>query len=310
MAAEGNTGPNTKAIAVQIAIGLVIGLIIYACAYWAMKRDANNLDMLYNSNNKSQVKVFNGYYSLSQLVGKNFTTVNKTSSSYVPIKPSVNIKGGAQFSYNFWLFVNDPSKIVGTCIFLRGDPSKYSYSITDNVNNYTQNINDHVAFCPMLSFGPNPMEFKVNFNTINNVNESLYIATVNSDDSNFRKNLLSLYGNKWVCITIVFEDNMPINDFENGVIVKFYVNDVLYRTGRYSSALVQNEGDLVFFPDSNSKGDAKISNFSYYNYALADSEIKTIVANGPNIKPAIYTSNTVTLPYYVSDYNKLDIYNT
>jgi hypothetical protein len=164
----------------------------------------------------------------------------------------------------------------------------------------------------MLSFGANPLDFVVSFNTLNSIREQLSVSNIRSDDSTYRKNLLSLYGNTWVCITIVFEDNMPINDFENGVVVKFYVNDILYVSGKYSSALKQNNGDVVFFPDSVGIPSLKMSNFAYFNYALSDTEIKAIVRAGPNVKPAVSTKNAAatTLPYHVSEYNKLDLANT
>jgi hypothetical protein len=298
--------------AVQIIIGLVIGIIVYSFAYWAMRNDIQSMNTSFNPNTKRKVSLFDGYYDSSSLVKKTYNTSNTLAHNYVPISPSSNLKGGAQFTYSMWLFVGDPNSAVNNTIFLHGDPQRYPYTITDNTAGFNKSMNDYVAFCPMLSFGANPLDFVVSFNTMNNIREQLNVTSIRSDDSTYRKNLLSLYGNTWVCITIVFEDSMPINDFENGVVVKFYVNDILYVSGKYSSALKQNNGDVVFFPDTSGIPNLKMSNFAYYNYAVSDAEIKSIVKAGPNTKPAVSSNSTasVTLPYYVSEYNKLDLANT
>lgn len=297
-------------VALQITIGIVIGLVIYTMAYLAMKTDIDKMNASFNPSAKLRVDVFKGYYDSSSLVQKVYNANNPIASNYKAIVPSSNLKGGAQFTYSMWMFVGEPGAALEKCIFLHGDPRKYPFTVTDNVNKVTRSMNEFVAFCPMMSFGAGPLDFVVSFNTMNNMRETLNIKSTKSDDTNYRKNMLSLFGNSWFCVTLVFEDNMPINDFENGVVVKFYLNDTLYITGKYASALKQNSGDLVFFPDSSGVSSFKMSNFTYYNYALSESDIKTIVSKGPNTNPVVDSSQSITLPYYISEYNKIDLANT
>lgn len=300
---------TTKEIVIQIIIGLIISYAIYVVAVIVMRKDILNMENKYNPAKKNDVTVFRGYVESSNIVNARYNTHNPTLENYVSINPSVNLKGGAQFSYSMWLKVDEPSSAIQKCIFLKGDPNVYSFKTTSKDMQRSEIKTDRVAICPMLSFGDKPMEFTVTFNTLDNIHETLKMVSIKSENSIYRKNLLSLFTGKWFCLTLIFEDNMPINDFENGIVVKAYVNDTLYQIGKYASALKQNSGDLCFFPEAVPK--CKISGFTYYNYALSHVNVKDIVNSGPNTKPDSKTNNdTISIPYYVSDYNKLDLYNT
>lgn len=300
---------ETKAIIWQVVIGLVVSYALYIIAVVVMRQDIINMEQKYNPAKKSNVVVFPGYVESANIVNARFNTQNPTVPNYLTINPSMNLKGGAQFSYSMWLKIDEPESAINKCIFLKGDPNIYPYGVSEKASGRNYTVKDRTALCPMLSFGYKPMEFTVTFNTLNKMHETLKIESIKSDNELYRKNLLSLFASKWFCLTIVFEDNMPINDFENGIIVKAFINDTLYQTGKYTSTLKQNLGDLCFFPESVPK--CKISDFTYYNHALNDLHIKQMVAKGPNTRPFTATvSDAVMIPYYVSDYNKLDMYNT
>lgn len=301
---------TTMDIILQVVVGVIISYIVYVIAMFVMRNDILNMQSKYDANRKGAVDIVTGYADSSTIVNTSFNTTNTNMSNYLPLTPSVNIKGGAQFSYSTWLFVGDTGSAQNQTIFLRGDNSRYTYNITDNTNKFTKTVSDRVVFCPMLAFGSKPMEFILTFNTLDNIKETMTITTKKSENTVYRKNFLSLFGDKWFAVTIVFEDNMPINDFENGLIVKFYVNDTLYQTGKYSSTLKQNTGDMCLLPDGTAIPKFKMGNFKYYNYALSDDEVKKFVAQGPPKQAALSTTKASTMPYYVSDYNKLDMYNT
>jgi hypothetical protein len=299
-----------KDILLQVIVGVIASYIVYVISLFIMKKDILNMENSYNTNKKTAVPIITGYGESSSLVGRTYNTVNRSLPNYLPINPSVNLKGGSSMSYSMWLFVGSPQDAVNKCIFLRGDNERFIYNVTDNSSGFTKTMNERVAFCPMLSFGSSEMDFVLSFNTLNNINETLMISNKKSDNNVYRKNMLSLFSNKWFHVTVVMEDNQPLNDFENGILVRFYVNDTLYQTGKYSSALKQNSGNLYIFPDNQAIPKCKISNFTYYNYALTEKEIRDSFNKGPNTKAMQETSNSAIMPYYVSDYNKLDIYNT
>ena len=136
------------------------------------------------------------------------------------------------------------------------------------------------------------------------------VERLTSNDSAYRNNLMSTLDNTWHMITISFEDNIPINDFENGIQVRFWINDVLYKTSRFASALKQNQGDLHLFPNSTPIQNVKISNLKYFNYVLGESEIRSMsLAGASTSASASYMSSSSSKPPVLSDYNKLDIYN-
>lgn len=298
-------------IIIQIVAGVIIVYAIYLISLVAVKADKLGIDSKFDTNKKQKVVIIDGYADSSVYAG-NFGTINTavpTLYNYVPVRPSVNLKGGAQFTYSIWLYVRSSGEnYANKCIFLKGDKRKYDYTLQDT-KGQIKNINDRIAFCPMFCFGNNPMEFKVYFNTIHKIKEMMEVRKLSADNTVFRRNLLNLFNDKWVMITITFEDNIPINDFENGLMVKFYVNDTLYQTNRYNSTLKQNNGSLYMFPDGTIDS-CRLSNFVYYNYAASDKEIRDMANFGPSTKPVEMVTKSFISPMMLSDYNRLDIYNT
>lgn len=303
--------PGIVTILIQVVVGLVVAYIIYLVSMFAIRSDRLYIDSKYDMSKKSKVKVIDGYIDASAIKKRVYPTQIIQHPDYVPIRPSMNMKGGAQFSYGFWIYAGAADAVVGKTIFLKGDPKMYTYTVTDSAG-VSRTVSDRVAFCPMVSFGAKAMEFVVTFNTIGNMRETLNVQRITSDSTVSRQNILSLFSAKWILITIVFEDNVPINDFENGLMVKFYVNDILYQVGRYKTTIKQNNGDLVLFPDDIPLENCKIADFTYYNYAIGDAEIRSVAVSGPPSKTSINLMGGASFisPDMVSDYNKMDLYNT
>lgn len=303
---------NIIGIIVQILLGLVLLYVIYLLALLAIKEDKLYIDDKFNINKKGKVLVLDGYADSSQL-SQDLGFINTSAmqmTNYIPINPSVNLRGGAQFTYTTWFYIGTTTEdIASKCIFLKGDKERYSYSITNNKTGQVQNIVDRVSYCPMLYTGPNPMDFDLYFNTIHQVKEVFEVRRLESTNTTLRHNLLSLFADKWVMITFTFEDNIPINDFENGIVVKFWVNDTLYQTGYYKSALKQNNGNLYMFPDG-TVPTCRLCNFAYLNYCASLNEIQTLFLKGPSNKPAVPITKAFISPSFISDYNRLDVYNT
>jgi hypothetical protein len=109
-------------------------------------------------------------------------------------------------------------------------------------------------------------------------------------------------------ITIVFEDNIPINDFENGLSVKFYINEQLYNSATYPTMLKQNNGDLYLFPEG-SLNKTMFSIMQYFNYALGTKEIQASYRQGPSSRSTSSVTTSFISPMMLSDKNHLDIYN-
>ena len=294
----------------QVVVGLLVVGIVYYVALKVMNSDSISSIDPTDMNVKRQVPIVDGYADSSQISYYTYNTVLPFATNSLPLNPSMNIKGGAQFTYSLWINVNGltNNSQANMPIFLRGDAKQYTYSVTDTMTNITNTVTDYVAVCPMLSFGTNALDFVVRFNTANNIQEQLYIPNLRDENDLYRKNLLSLYSGKWFLITVVFEDNIPINDFENGLSVKFYINEQLYQSATYSSMLRQNQGDLFLFPSGPVAG-CMISNMSYFNYALGTTEIQANYFSGPSSHSTSLVAGSFISPLMLSDKNRLDIYN-
>ena len=311
--------PLTNAIkAVQIVAGLVIVYIIYVLAVSAMKSDKLVIDEQYDMALKRMVVITDGYIESTLLDNKINTSV-PFADTYLPIIPSINIKGGSQFTYSFWVNVGDIAEAKGKTLFVKGDKEFRNYYLTEKkydvnsqsmVDKHSQIINGRVAMCPAVSFGNSATEvgFVVKFNTLHNMNETLEVKSMKAANNIYRNNLLSLVSGQWFMITIVFQDNVPVGDFENGLSVKFYVNDVLYQQGQYSSALKQNHGDFIMFPDTSFKG-TRMSGLTYYNYALGDADIRNLAGKGAVTTPSTLAGKVNASALYLSDMNRMDMYN-
>lgn len=295
-------------IAFQIIVGFLIVLFIYWISLKALNSDALSNASL-DTNKKSIVNIISGYAESSQVSRHSYNTVNSFSAAYLPLNPSVNIKGGAQFTYSLWLYVGNPTLAAASHnpIFMRGDATKYNYTKT-GADKSVQAAKDYVAMCPLLEFGSNPMDFNIRFNTSNNINEIVRLVSTSSSNSIYRQNLLNMLQSQWFMMTIVFEDNMPINDFENGLSVKVYINGSLYQTATFAAMLKQNNGNFFLFPNG-SVDQCKISSFNYYNYAQGEAEIQATMGKGPSSTAQTSLTSSFIQPLALSDYNIMDIYN-
>jgi len=302
---------------IQIFGGLVVVYILYVLFLIVMKSDKLYIDNKYDKQGKREVLILDGLAdtSIGTII---YSTSLPGTTNYLPIHPSVNIKGGAQFTYSFWLYVGDgATDVANKCLFLRGDPNAYDVKITSNnfdaakkqmMPSTSYNIKERLVYCPMFCFGETSRDLVIWFNTLNNMREKLEINPIKSDNNIYRNNITSMMTNMWTHICIVFQDNMPINDFENGIEVRFYFNDVLYSVGKFASTLRQNDGNFYLFPDSIIG--CKMSDFKYWNYALSDNEVRKLASTAPSQNAASSLSKTIiTSSMTLGDYNKLDWYN-
>lgn len=295
---------------IQICLGLIVVFIIYVIALKVLRTSSlYSYDPTNVYVNKNTI-IIDGYADSSQLSHTTFNTILPFANNSLSIIPSSNTKGGAQFTYSLWINTKSghDDEYIRKPIFLRGEAAKYTYKVKDTFTGITNTETDYVAFAPMLCFGESSLDFVVRFNTANNMNEKLVVSRVNDPNNLYRQNLLSLYNGKWALLTIVFEDNIPLNDFENGLSVKFYINEQLYESASYPTMLKQNNGNLYIFPEGAISG-CMISNFMYYNYALGVTQIMDNYRAGPSNKSTASVTKSFISPLMLSDKNRLDIYN-
>lgn len=279
---------------IQIIIGFILTVGVYFIARFVVKMDKFDVHDTAKAE-KTQTDIIKGSAESSALAVLSYNTVLKFSSSYKRINPSINIKGGSQFSYCFWINLKNigETDVQNKLIFLKGDKQKYSFKTIDNTTDNTTVVayDDYVVLCPAFGFGDSSADFIVKFNTSNNIHEQLTANTVVSNDKILQNNVLSTLRNDWVMFTIVFEDNIKLTDFENGIKVRLYLNDFLYKTSDYNGMLKQNSGNLYFFPEGAITG-VKLANMTYFNHAIGINEITQLYNKKPNAKSANLASET------------------
>ena len=267
-------------IIVQLCLGVLVVIIAYFIALGVLRED--NL----TSNTKANLKdpkqktlIMDGWMDSNNLHGRRFSTVNHMSASYIPMPRSYNRNGGSQFSYSFWMFMSGEaaqSNVRNKDILIKGDIREYKYErlrTEAGKDTVIERESDILIKCPRLRFGESFSDLVLEFNTHDNINQKIYMnSQEHGTDLSIRHNLMAIMLKKWVLFTLTFEDNVPINDFENGIVVRLFVNDLLYYTHRISSTLRQNHGDLFLFPSGDVTG-CRIADLAYYNYAIGFKQI-------------------------------------
>jgi hypothetical protein len=309
-------------IAMQVSIALVFVYATYALSLWVLRRDKLVVDNKYKYDSMTKTLLINGYVDSYNLQNSVIDTFNKTSLSFAAMPRSINRQGGAQFTYQFWMLLTNPGAVGFKDILVKGDVTPYSLmtvnAITNQVLSRTQDV---IIKCPRIRFygafnelavevntlaDPNPPPFRISPAPSNNAG-----GGGDGGDNTMRQNILKLGLNRWVLYTFVFKDRVNINDFENGIEMSFYHNDMLYQKNTMQSALRQNYGNLYLFPSGAIEG-CRLGDLAYYNYATSLDEIVGVYERGPpqSLSTVTKDGGAIATPLFLTEYNKLNIYNS
>jgi hypothetical protein len=248
---------------IQIIISLIILLLM---GYVAYNIYLIELKHMFKGNNdiRKEVDILTGIYDYSFTEAK-YNTVNKSHQYFIDIAPSINQEGGAEYSYNFWLYV-DQNKITklkeegnsdslenkkDIVLFFKGE-KKFYYNDNGNFNcNYNTETGSGgsssgkyvnlITKNPLVRINSDGTSLAIDYNNIlspdSYQNNSLYkkCNTLNKvDDWNEKnKNMLGIYditfNNKWFMVTIVMKEVADNNNIltKNRAICKLYINGML-----------------------------------------------------------------------------------
>lgn len=308
-------------IQVIVAIFLIIILAIIAYSVYNKEIQDTVFNMTKSVVVKKSVPVFKGVMPLTDNVTPKYSTSDPANGTFRDLQPSINQKGGAEYSYNFWIYNKDSLSITdkSTVLFLRGNNTMINY--TSNKNCMTQKGTNKKWFLvknPLVRVYINNNKIAsiiTEFNSITNP-DAFHINAEDpncssSDHEDIFGNHLGIFGinnrndleKKWIMITLVVKETNPDTDilFRNKAVVKMYLNgfeqlnknaDVNYN-GNGSTAMKHNQGDLYINPgnsedNENLTNDSKIqmADLTYFNYALTTDEIKSLHTNGVTKGPA------------------------
>lgn len=88
---------------IQIILSIFLISIMAFIGYSIYNREFINSISISNTNKKI-TKIFTGILDYTESKNIDIETYNKTEFTYLDINPSINQNGGAEYSYNFWLF--------------------------------------------------------------------------------------------------------------------------------------------------------------------------------------------------------------
>ena len=210
---------------------------------------------------------------------------DKVENPFQLIKPSSNRKGGLEFSYGCWIYIDDFKYRDGDWkhIFHKGS----SAEITD-----PENSGNRTSQCPGVFMGKDKNTLHVFLNTFSNDENK---EDVINDDEVYNE-----YHN--TVTEEVMVENIPINNWVCIVIavqqynVDIYINGVLAKRKLLKNLPKQNYGR--FHMNSNGGFSGFISNVRYFSYYITHGELYKYVRTGPSALPS---TNIGAKPPYLSE---------
>lgn len=202
---------------------------------------------------------------------------NPSDPKAIVVTRSVNAGTGVEFTWSIWLYIqfgkNDSCDKTGATygakpIFVKGTPSSFTKSITENKGNNITGINT-VNGPGMYLTSPSSLGY-VNMDII--MDDIMNIPNIITIDN--------LPLNKWVHVAYRLENT----------ILDTYVNGVITQRLQMKNAPKQNFYDIYIGPNGGFPG--KLSNLQYFNRALNVFEINNMVMFGPNLKSSSLSNNS------------------
>ena len=124
---------------IQIILSIFLISIMAFIGYSVYNREFIDGISLSNTNKKI-TKIFTGIFDYTDIKDIEIETYNKTDYSYLDINPSINQNGGAEYSYNFWLFFRPDTTSDVIQPTLQGDGLKHISTLANNYNNISGKV--------------------------------------------------------------------------------------------------------------------------------------------------------------------------
>jgi hypothetical protein len=279
----------------QLLLAFIVLLILYITTLVVMRIDSLVIEPSYKVKQREEAVIVDKQTTSASLSKTKFNTIFPFKNDFLKIPSSANGTTGTQFTYQFWMKVNNTNERVfeDLVILLKGDIKKYGANFYDpqtlKLIPYLKQNPDYFIKSPLIKFTDSYRNMVVEFNTAKHPNVRIPISLDGLDPEQNRKNLLTLLPLEWFLFTFVFEENYSVRDgIENGIRFTFYLNNipVIIATGSTDIMLMDNslrlnDGDLYLFPNYQSDDNLlTVAGMKYYNYAKTDSDVKTDFSRG------------------------------
>ena len=225
--------------------------------------------------------------------------INKNS---IPILRSKNEYDGVEFTYSFWIHVNNllyKENMDFKHVFHKGSSKSgqggngiFGPNNSPGVYLYTgkKNLSDHLKESyPVLGM---LVRLNVYQNTEHAERPFKYYEDIYIDGIPIKK---------WVGVIIRLTSQNTVD---------VYINGNLTKRHKLSNVVKQNYDNVYLNLNGGFSG--FMSNLKYYNYAIGTFEIDNITSKGPNLKMAHDSNIEKSKPYYLSNqwyFNETDVLN-
>jgi hypothetical protein len=280
----------------QVIIALIILLLM---GYVAYNIYLIELQHMFKGGNdiRKETEVFSGIIDFNDIKELKYNTKNRAHEKYRDISPSINQQGGAEYTYNFWLYVdqsriqqlnNDNNKDI--LLILKGEKQFY-YNNNFNYNCMFKSGDSTSTKHPVL-LTKNPLirlsydgkNLAVDYNNIlspeSYQNNSKYNRCDSTDNNKEwwvrNKNMIGVYdiefSSKWFMVTVVMKEIADNNNIltKNRAICRIYINGLLVFENKletiygseqdiYSATFKNNNSPLYINPIFNMKNDGDSS---------------------------------------------------
>jgi hypothetical protein len=274
----------------QVIIALIILLLM---GYVAYNIYLIELQHMFKGNNdiRKETEVFSGIIDFNDIKELKYNTKNRAHEKYRDISPSINQQGGAEYTYNFWLYVdqsriqqlkNDYNKDI--LLILKGEKQFY-YNNNFNYNcmfkSGESGNNRHPILLtknPLIRLSSDGKNLAVDYNNIlspeSYQNNSKYNRCDSVDNNkpwwDRNKNMIGVYdiefSSKWFMVTVVMKEIADNNNIltKNRAICRIYINGLLVFENKletiygsnqdiYSATFKNNNSPLYINPIFNMK---------------------------------------------------------
>jgi len=241
---------NMNNAIIQVIISLIILLLMGYIGYNIYLIELQNMFKGENDLRK-EVNILNGTYDFSNNESK-FNTIDKTVINFKDIRPSTKQDGGAEYSYNFWIYIDQEklrnirhSEDKDIILFLKGEKNLYYNNKTNyNCGNIKTSQNPVIITKnPLVRLSGDGSRIVIEYNNIYtsdsfqndskyNDSEDACKNVVMNDWNNRNKNMLGIYNiefnNKWFMVTIVMKEVSDRDNVlsQNRASCKMYINSV------------------------------------------------------------------------------------
>jgi len=229
----------------QIVISLIILILMGYFAYNVYIMEFNTMMKGGYKDIRIKTDIISGVFDLGIGSELKFNTVNKAHNRYIDMNASTNQQGGAEYSYNFWLYVDKDKLVNGNpkkqdiVLFFKGEKELY-YNENANYNCSSKKIGKDIVITknPLVRINFDASKLVVDYNNIYSADSyqhrsrydscNLYNNSASWNEKN--NNMLGVYdinfNRKWYMVTIVMKEIAEQNNVlsNNRAECKIYIN--------------------------------------------------------------------------------------